>query len=61
MAIQRASLNVFPTPELGRFVAARIATNRYGITTGVVRAALRLREDRPARWAAGTPHNPERT
>ncbi len=66
MAIQRTSLNVSLTPELERFIAARVASGRYQTASEVVRAALRLleqnelREDGPARRGAGTPREQER-
>jgi hypothetical protein len=66
MAIQRTSLHLFLTPERGRFITPRIATNQCGITSGMVRAAQHLleqdepRADRLPQWGVGTPHNPER-
>ncbi len=44
MAIQRTSLNVSLTPELERFITARVASGRYQTASEVVRAALRLLE-----------------
>jgi antitoxin ParD1/3/4 len=66
MAIQRTSLNVSLTPELERFITARVASGRYQTASEVVRAALRLLEqqemhgDMPVRRSAGAPHGPER-
>ncbi len=66
MAIQRTSLNVSLTPELERFITARVASGRYQTASEVVRAALRLlersevREGGPAPQDAGTPRGPER-
>ena len=66
MAIQRTSLHLPLTPELGRFITPRVATNQCGIASGVVRAAQHLlerdepRADRLPQWGAGTPHNPGR-
>ena len=66
MAIQRTSLNVSLTPELERFITARVASGRYQTASEVVRAALRLLEqqemrgDLPVRQSAGAPHGPER-
>jgi len=51
MAIQRTSLNVSLTPELERFIAARVASGRYQTASEVVRAALRLLEQSEAREA----------
>lgn len=44
MSIQRTSLNVSLTPELERFVSARVASGRYQTASEVVRAGLRLLE-----------------
>jgi putative addiction module CopG family antidote len=49
MAIQRTSLNVSLTPELERFIAARITSGRYQTASEVVRAALRLLEQSDSR------------
>lgn len=65
MAIQRTSLHVSLTPELERFVTARVKSGRYQTASEVVRAALRLleqsklREDRTARTGVRTPRRPE--
>lgn len=48
---KRAALNVSLTPELVAFVAARVASGRYGSASEVVRAALRCLE----RAEAGQP------
>ena len=40
----RKTMNVSITPELGRFVAERLASGRYRSASEVVRAALRLLE-----------------
>ena len=66
MAMQRTSLRVSLTPELERFVTARVVSGRYQTASEVVRAALRLleqserREDRMARKDVCTPRRPER-
>jgi len=44
MSIQRTSLNVSLTPELERFITARVASGRYQTASEVVRAGLRLLE-----------------
>ena len=44
MSIQSTSLNVSLTPELERFVSARVASGRYQTASEVVRAGLRLLE-----------------
>lgn len=49
MAIQRTTLNVSLTPELERFIAARVASGRYQTASEVVRAALRLLEQNDSR------------
>jgi antitoxin ParD1/3/4 len=49
MAIQRTSLNVSLTPELERFIVARVASGRYQTASEVVRAALRLLEQNDSR------------
>ena len=65
MATQRTSLHVSLTPELKRFVTARVALGRYQIASEVVRTALRLleqselREERKARKGVRTPRRPE--
>lgn len=67
MSIQRTSLHVSLTPELERFVAARVASGRYQTASEVVRAALRLLEqgelqtDKAARRriGIGVPRGPE--
>jgi antitoxin ParD1/3/4 len=41
-------MNVSITPELERFVADRVLSGRYASASEVVRAALRLLEDREA-------------
>lgn len=40
----RATLNVSLTPELLAFIAAQVASGRYGTASEVVRAALRSLE-----------------
>jgi len=66
MAIQRTSLNVSLTPELERFIAARVASGRYQTASEVVRAALRLleqneaQENGPAKPGANGLRGPER-
>jgi antitoxin ParD1/3/4 len=49
MAVERRSLNVSLTPELERFIAARVASGRYQTASEVVRAALRLLEQSDSR------------
>src|SRR4028119_587867 len=49
MAIQRTSLNVSLTPELERFIAARVASGRYQTASEVARAPSRLPGPRQAR------------
>ncbi|MDN4633631.1 type II toxin-antitoxin system ParD family antitoxin [Sphingomonas sp. PsM26] len=44
--IARKSLNVTVTPELHGFIAAALDSGRYGNVSEVVRAALRLLEER---------------
>jgi putative addiction module CopG family antidote len=62
MAIQRMSLNVSLTPELARFIVARVASGRYQTASEVVRAALRLleqsdsRQDQPSLRKARAAH-----
>jgi antitoxin ParD1/3/4 len=66
MATQRTTLNVSLTPELERFIAARVASGRYQTASEVVRAALRLleqselRESGPAPRDAASPPGLER-
>ncbi len=55
MAIQRTSLNVSLTPELERFITARVASGRYQTASEVVRAALRLLEQSELREGEATP------
>lgn len=61
MPIQRTSLNVSLTPELERFITARVASGRYQTASEVVRAGLRLleqselRKGEPVRHEAVTP------
>lgn len=55
MATQRTSLNVSLTPELERFISARVASGRYQTASEVVRAALRLVEQSDCRVKRG-PH-----
>ena len=51
----RVSINVSLTPELERFVEARVSTGRYQSASEVVREGLRLLEERElAREAART-------
>lgn len=57
MPIQRTSLNVSLTPELERFITARVASGRYQTASEVVRAGLRLLEQRELR--EGEPARPE--
>ncbi len=45
----RISHNVSLTPELSRFIGGQIASGRYQNTSEVVRAALRLFEERERR------------
>jgi antitoxin ParD1/3/4 len=51
----RAAMNVSLTPELEKFVSAKVEAGRYGSASEVVREALRLLEehdqDRAARLA----------
>lgn len=49
MPIQRTSLNVSLTPELERFITARVASGRYQTASEVVRAGLRLLEQAECR------------
>ena len=42
----KATLNVSLTPELTAFIAAKVATGRYRSASEVVRAALRLLDER---------------
>ena len=44
--IARKSLNVTVTPELHGFIASALESGRYGNVSEVVRAALRLLEER---------------
>lgn len=44
MPTQRTTLNVSLTPELERFITARVASGRYQTASEVVRAGLRLLE-----------------
>lgn len=44
MATLRTSLNVSLTPELERFITARVVFGRYQTASEVVRAGLRLLE-----------------
>jgi antitoxin ParD1/3/4 len=53
MATQRTSLNVSLTPELERFISARVASGRYQTASEVVRAALRLLEQSDCRVNRG--------
>lgn len=46
MVINRTALNVSLTPELARFVTAKVASGRYQSASEVVRTALRLLEER---------------
>lgn len=63
MPIQRTSLNVSLTPELERFISARVASGCYQTASEVVRAGLRLLEQSERRESevapqpsAATPH-----
>ena len=42
----RKTLNVFITPGLHAFIAGRLGSGRYGNVSEIVRAALRLLEER---------------
>ena len=55
MVRQRTSLNVSLTPELERFITARVASGRYQTASEVVRAGLRLLAEREPRadWLTG--------
>jgi antitoxin ParD1/3/4 len=44
--IARKTLNVTVTPELQRFIGSALDSGRYGNVSEVVRAALRLLEER---------------
>jgi antitoxin ParD1/3/4 len=44
MTTNRTTLNVSLTPELSRFVEAKVSSGRYQSASEVVRAALRLLE-----------------
>ena len=47
----RIARNVLFTPELGAFVAERVASGRYSSVSEVVRAALRAYEQQETRRA----------
>ncbi len=51
---QVRTLNVSLTPELREFVAARVASGRFGSASEVVRAALRAFERQEAEQVAAT-------
>lgn len=59
MSANRTSLNVSLTPELGRFVADRVASGQYQTASEVVREALRLLVRADGGGAPG-PTNPAR-
>ena len=42
VTIQRTTLNVSLTPELGRFVEERVSSGHYQTASEVIREALRL-------------------
>ena len=46
----RKTLNVFITPGLYAFIAGLLGSGRYGNVSEVVRAALRLLEERELRF-----------
>lgn len=62
MIRQRTSLNVSLTPELERFITARVASGRYQTASEVVRAGLRLLEkhEQRADWPKGEDTNTSR-
>jgi antitoxin ParD1/3/4 len=57
----RKTMNVSLTPELGRYVAERVATGRYNSASEVVRAALRSLEKEEKEGLCREPGNRGKT